>query len=690
MSNITQLPDALDDTLQYLDYQEPLNSTSLAHPSFLQAANINYTKFNAIVTLKESNLKNIKRDIIQFIKALDVDKTQKQKIKNNIKNIWQQLLQGEIVPEEDLEKLKPLYNNEVIFTIQSDTSAKFFPLLQKLYPNFKVIHNITQLPDDILSDHIFQYLTYNELYSNSTSLVHPSFLQAAGINYTRFNPAAIAKVSKRLNHKTVKVDIIRSINALNIDKTQKQQIKNNIREIWQQLLQGNTAPEEDLEKLKPLTNNEVIFTSHKDKDTFAKFSPLLKKLYPNFKVIYITQLFSDHIFQYLTYKELYSNSISLVHPSFLQAVGINYTKFHPAAILKVSKRLNRETVKVDIIRSINALNIDKIQKQQIKNNIREIWQQLLQDKTVPKEALEKLEPVSNDEVIFNIYPIDFTTFSKLSPLLQKLYPKFSRNIEVISNIIQPLISEININDKFASSISTITVTQYYTHNIGPQLINDLLSSLHKCNNLQSLNLSSNGIGDDGIKYLKKALSDCTKLETLNLSSNGIGDEGAKELADTISNCTSLASINLSANEIRNEGAKYLSEICTLRTSFYHLDLTNNQIEMETIEYLARKLSQYEIFSIVKLSFGNIGVENARALGEFISKMPYHFFYIKFNDKLLQNAYNECRNQSSREKEAEHTTAISSTLPITNKTIEQSGGFVSKLSNQAKTSIGLQQ
>jgi Leucine-rich repeat (LRR) protein len=49
----------------------------------------------------------------------------------------------------------------------------------------------------------------------------------------------------------------------------------------------------------------------------------------------------------------------------------------------------------------------------------------------------------------------------------------------------------------------------------------------------------------------------SKLESLNLSSNNIGDAGASAIAESV-NLSKLESLNLSSNNIGDEGASALS------------------------------------------------------------------------------------------------------------------------------------
>ncbi len=114
--------------------------------------------------------------------------------------------------------------------------------------------------------------------------------------------------------------------------------------------------------------------------------------------------------------------------------------------------------------------------------------------------------------------------------------------------------------------NTLIITKHFL-----QDINKLVSFLEKNTHITSIDISSNGIGDEGAKAL--ANGNLTHLTTLNISSNRIGDEGAKALAN--GNFTHLTTLNISSNRIGDEGAKALAEFhtCNIKLEpnyFYNL------------------------------------------------------------------------------------------------------------------------
>uniref|UniRef100_A0A0G4HKE0 Uncharacterized protein n=1 Tax=Chromera velia CCMP2878 TaxID=1169474 RepID=A0A0G4HKE0_9ALVE len=139
--------------------------------------------------------------------------------------------------------------------------------------------------------------------------------------------------------------------------------------------------------------------------------------------------------------------------------------------------------------------------------------------------------------------------------------------------------------------------------------------------LQTLNLSTNKIGDEGAKALAEALRAraLPSLQSLNLSTNKIGDEGVKALAKVLKQTTLpfLQSLDLSDNEIGAEGAKFLAEALKVETfpSLQSLELEHNRIRAEGATALAAALKEVTLPSLQSLNlyYNQIGDEGVKAI-----------------------------------------------------------------------------
>jgi len=90
-----------------------------------------------------------------------------------------------------------------------------------------------------------------------------------------------------------------------------------------------------------------------------------------------------------------------------------------------------------------------------------------------------------------------------------------------------------------------------------------------------INLSGEGIGDEGAKKLARALKDKNlNLEGINLDENKIGDEGAVKLAEVFAGMKELKLVEMGMNKIGSNGASALMT----NGSFRSLDLRGNSME----------------------------------------------------------------------------------------------------------------
>eukprot|EP00961_Rhodomonas_salina_P030767 413778-Rhodomonas_salina.1 len=86
----------------------------------------------------------------------------------------------------------------------------------------------------------------------------------------------------------------------------------------------------------------------------------------------------------------------------------------------------------------------------------------------------------------------------------------------------------------------------------------LAGVLGECKGLTHLDLSLNGIGDEGASLLAGVLGSCKALAHLELGWNCIGDEGAWRLAGVLGECKALAHLDLNRNFLRTKGAGSLA------------------------------------------------------------------------------------------------------------------------------------
>ena len=126
-------------------------------------------------------------------------------------------------------------------------------------------------------------------------------------------------------------------------------------------------------------------------------------------------------------------------------------------------------------------------------------------------------------------------------------------------------------------------------------------------NLQELDLSHNGIDDEGVDILVGALTNCRlrsfklssnhnitargwqslaallenpncNFEVLNLSYNNIGDEGARIFVNALTNNCRLKTLDLYWNDVTAEGFSSFSEVLCDTSSINNIFLSNHTLE----------------------------------------------------------------------------------------------------------------
>ena len=127
---------------------------------------------------------------------------------------------------------------------------------------------------------------------------------------------------------------------------------------------------------------------------------------------------------------------------------------------------------------------------------------------------------------------------------------------------------------------------------GATKMNSLAPFLSNSRSLREITLSNCNIGQDSIIILTNALMNRTGdiLKKIGLNRNNLGDN-LDELVTALSTCTKLQSLWLSSNGIGEEGITSLAPLLmTPKSKLEHLYLSNNLIDDEAIDILVDSLS----------------------------------------------------------------------------------------------------
>eukprot|EP01091_Cochliopodium_minus_P017014 TRINITY_DN6553_c0_g1_i1.p1 TRINITY_DN6553_c0_g1~~TRINITY_DN6553_c0_g1_i1.p1 ORF type:complete len:1306 (-),score=404.33 TRINITY_DN6553_c0_g1_i1:50-3841(-) len=102
-----------------------------------------------------------------------------------------------------------------------------------------------------------------------------------------------------------------------------------------------------------------------------------------------------------------------------------------------------------------------------------------------------------------------------------------------------------------------------------------LLDLYQINNITSIKIVENNLGDEGARYLKEILKINNFIKKLNLFNNNIQNRGIVYLAEALKINNTLTSLNLSANKIGDNGVIALSKSLSFNQSIQKLNLSMN-------------------------------------------------------------------------------------------------------------------
>ena len=148
--------------------------------------------------------------------------------------------------------------------------------------------------------------------------------------------------------------------------------------------------------------------------------------------------------------------------------------------------------------------------------------------------------------------------------------------------------------------------------VGLKALSLLFQSKKFC--LQSLDISSTGIDNEGMITLATGLAALHSLKYLDLAHNNIDDEGLEALAACLSNIKKLETLDLSDNgSFSAIGLRCLSDVIPIFLNLKVLFLSNNAINDEGLQALAVGLRKHPTLERLSLSMNAIGSEGLRAL-----------------------------------------------------------------------------
>ena len=177
-------------------------------------------------------------------------------------------------------------------------------------------------------------------------------------------------------------------------------------------------------------------------------------------------------------------------------------------------------------------------------------------------------------------------------------------------------------------ISRLNLTK---NNIGDTGLEILVNSVKYSVSLVSLNITSNSISYRGGNYIFENLDKQQSIIDLNISSikgrnrNRITSVGLKDIVNYLTKNIFIEILNLSGNGIRNEGFFLLCKGFENNVSLQNLDISNNDIHEQGIKQGIDYINKFKIFSkiqIINLSYNPILNGGIISLTNNIRNFPY--------------------------------------------------------------------
>lgn len=144
--------------------------------------------------------------------------------------------------------------------------------------------------------------------------------------------------------------------------------------------------------------------------------------------------------------------------------------------------------------------------------------------------------------------------------------------------------------------------------------------------LTHINFSRNKLGDTGVLALAKLVSELN-LQSIDLSSNGIGDLGIQSLTTSLIDNSTLISLSLASNSFGCEGFEFISKLLKLSQSIQKLSIYGNELNLKGAGFLSEAISSN--FSLITLDIGSCS---------FNEQVSQQIFIGLGSSKKLENIY----------------------------------------------------
>jgi hypothetical protein len=167
----------------------------------------------------------------------------------------------------------------------------------------------------------------------------------------------------------------------------------------------------------------------------------------------------------------------------------------------------------------------------------------------------------------------------------------------------------------APALRELSLSNCFMGSAGARHLADGLSS--KTCVVEKVDLSDNNLGD-AVGSFARVLSASQNLTSLDLRNNNIGDAGALELAVALRHNKTLELLDLMSNDIGSDGTSALADALVANDALKDLSLRENSIGDDGATSIAEMLTRNQ--SIEKVCIGGFGEKGLQAFATCLSSM----------------------------------------------------------------------
>lgn len=156
----------------------------------------------------------------------------------------------------------------------------------------------------------------------------------------------------------------------------------------------------------------------------------------------------------------------------------------------------------------------------------------------------------------------------------------------------------------------------YANHMDTEHVSNLFSAFQG-NNLTTISLTDNWIGERVSMDFFKFLNNQTTLQYLDFSLNWLGDQGMAALLESINK--NILQLLVSCNDFHLVGMKAICHFISQCNQISDLDISYNRLDAKATEYIASIISKSDTISSIKANSNQIGDSGAMLIADAIKQ-----------------------------------------------------------------------